>query len=573
MTTLYQQRDRLRLAVLMGAAALAGCASAPSGKHASSEPLQRLNLAQAESSKDPLTYVMVGEFALANADVEGAALNYGRAAAVSTDPAISAQATHIAIAAKRWPDARTNLDRWQVLQPDDPGIWQARSMLALHDEKPDAAYADLLRLAQQPDAKGWRLVAQVLVEADDKAGAAQLLDRIATPELLGGKAETWVAVSQLASRLGDKPLAQSLADRAVTRFATADSFVWAAQLKLQAGDKKGARAVFADGLKHDAKNGHLRIAYAAMLGELGDNAAAARLLAEGTQDDYTYAARAAYAARADDKGLIDALYREVKALPGPRSGMHFNLLGELAELLDHKSEALAWYRQVPDDDEHAIEAQMRGALLLDGEDKTTDALASIHQLQARAGDDSKQLGDAFLLEAEILHKRQRGDDAVAAYDRGLKALPDDPRLLYARALLNDDLDHIDLAVNDLRRVLELKPNDADAMNALGYTLADRTDRQTEALGLIEKALVLKPDEPAIMDSLGWVEYRLGHLDEAVTRLRTAFAKQPDAEIAAHLGEVLWVSGQKDEAKKVWEQGRKKDAKNKVLLETIKRLES
>jgi Flp pilus assembly protein TadD len=145
--------------------------------------------------------------------------------------------------------------------------------------------------------------------------------------------------------------------------------------------------------------------------------------------------------------------------------------------------------------------------------------------------------------------------------------------LYARALLNDDLDHVDAAVRDLRRLLELKPNDADALNALGYTLADRTDKKDEALSLIEKALLLKPGEPAIMDSLGWAQYRLGHLDEALHQLKLAFQKQPDAEIAAHFGEVLWAAGQKDEAKKIWEQGRKKDANNKVLLETIKRLSS
>jgi Flp pilus assembly protein TadD len=135
------------------------------------------------------------------------------------------------------------------------------------------------------------------------------------------------------------------------------------------------------------------------------------------------------------------------------------------------------------------------------------------------------------------------------------------------------LDHIDASVRDLRRLLALQPGNADALNALGYTLADRTKDQAEALTLIEKALTLKPDEPAIIDSLGWVQYRLGHLKEAVDRLRTAYAKQPDPEIAAHLGEVLWVSGDKDEARKIWAQGQKKDAKNKVLLETIKRLTS
>jgi Flp pilus assembly protein TadD len=153
----------------------------------------------------------------------------------------------------------------------------------------------------------------------------------------------------------------------------------------------------------------------------------------------------------------------------------------------------------------------------------------------------------------------------------LQALPDDTRLLYGRALLNGDLNHIDASVSDLRRVLTLQPDDANAMNALGYTLADRTEHQAEALELIKKALVLKPDEPAIIDSMGWVQYRMGHLDAAIEDLKNAYQKQPDPEIAAHLGEVLWVSGRKDEARKIFEQGRSKDAKNKTLLETTHRL--
>jgi len=144
-------------------------------------------------------------------------------------------------------------------------------------------------------------------------------------------------------------------------------------------------------------------------------------------------------------------------------------------------------------------------------------------------------------------------------------------LLYARALLAAEHDDLAAAERDFRRVIELKPDDAEALNALGYTLADRTDRRSEALELIERAIKLKPDEPAIIDSLGWVRYRMGDLDASVKELRRAFAKQDDPEIAAHLGEVLWVKGERDEARKIWEQGRKKDAKNKALLETIRRL--
>ena len=575
MTTLYPFASQRGLALmLIAAATLSACASAPGRRtHATAQPLQRLSLPQLAPDKDALTSAMAAEFALSNADLQAAVREYAQAAQASDDPAVAAQATRVAIAAGQWEQAHAVLLRWQALGPGDSEIWQARAQLDLHEAKADAAYDDLLHLAHEADSKGWRSILQTLLREPDKARAGAVLERLATPALLGAKAETWVAASQLAQRLERKTLGQSLADQAVARFGSADTHAWAAQLKLEAGDRAGARAQFADALRHDEKNAHLRIAYATLLGELGDNAEAARILAQGAQDDYVYAARAAYAARANDKTLIEPLYREIKALPEPRPGARLNLLGELAELLERKTEALAWYNQVQVDDERHFPAQLRRAVLLDDSGKGTEAMALIHELQARVGDDAKQLGDVFLLEAEIISKHEHNDTAVAVYDRGLKALPDDTRLLYARALLNDDLDHVDAAVRDLRRVIELKPDNADALNALGYTLADRTDKKTEALSLIEKALTLKPGEPAIIDSLGWAQYRLGHLDEAVQQLQLAYQKQPDAEIAAHLGEVLWVSGHKDEAKKIWDQGQKKDAKNKVLLETIHRLGS
>ena len=571
MTVLYRYHLLPALLVVL----CAGCANMPAAHHAAgkTQPLERLNVPQEKREHDALAHALAGEFALNRGELEAAADEFGQAAQESSDADLSGQATRVAIAAKDWKRAHAGLQRWQKLKGEDPGLWQARAVIALHDGKNDAAYEDLLRLAQQPEAKGWRPITQALLDVDDKKAAADLLERLATPALLGGKPETWVLAGQLADRLEARALAQKLAQDAIDRFHSADTYAWAAQLKVKAGDKDGARALFASALKRDSKDTRLRVAYASLLGELGDNAEAARILAQGKQDDYTYAARAAYAARANDKKLMLPLYEELKSLKTPKTGPRLNLLGELAELLERKAEAQAWYLQVPDDDDHWFEAQLRAALLMDSSGKTKDALDAVHRLQARAGDATKELGDAYLLEAQILDRHQRGEEAVAVYDRGLKALPDDTRLLYARALLNGDLDHIDASVADLRHVLELKPNDADAMNALGYTLADRTNQKDEALQLIEKALKLKPDEPAILDSLGWAHYRLGHLDDAVKQLRTAYAKQPDAEIAAHLGEVLWVSGQKDEAKKVWEQGRKKDAKNKVLLETIKRLSS
>lgn len=593
MSILYTLKP-LRNLALCGAVAVAlvACANVPTGgvpANAAAEPLRRVIVPPDTVQRDLLTHLLAGEFALGSNDLDAATREFAAAAQLSDDPVVSEQAAHIAIVGKHWDAARATLARWQTLKADDNGLRQVRAMLALHDGDAGTAYAELSRLLQQPDGAGWRPVSQALTSAEDSALAGGVAERLLAgdspkagslkAESLGSKPEVWIAVSQMALRLDKKVLAQTLADQSVSRFATPETYAWAAQLKLGAGDKEGARKLFADALRknpHDAKTPRLRIAYAVMLGDLGDNEGAARVLADGPQSDYSYAARAAYLARSDDKAakpLVEILYKELKLLPEPRPPGRVNLLGQLSELLERKTEALKWYAQVPGDDEHWFGAQVRTAVLLNDAGKTDEALNLLHELQARAGDDAKQLGETFMLEAELLNRAKRSDEAVAVYDRGLQALPDDTRLIYARALLNDDLNHVDAAVRDLRRVLELKPDDADAMNALGYTLADRTDQKTEALNLIEKALKLKPGEPAIIDSLGWVQYRLGNLDDAVTQLRMAYRKQPDAEIAAHLGEVLWVSGRKEEARQVWEQGRKKEGDNKVLLETIKRLAS
>ena len=561
--------------ILFGAALLGGCASLPAGRRtaAPAQPLRRLTVAPVAPSDDVLAMKLAGQFALESGDIAAAAREFAQAAARSDDADLANEAVEVAIAAKDWDLARSGIARWQQLRSHDPALWQWRARIALHDGKPDHAFADLQSLAHQPDAKGWSAIGRVLLASEDKTQAGALLRKLATPEALGKKSATWVAVSELADHLGTKALADTLAKDAIARFGDAPAYVWGAELTLKGGDKPGARALFVEALKRNAGDTHLRAAYATVLGQMGDNAEAARVLAIGKQDDYTYAARAAYAARADAKPLIAALYKELLTAKTPRDGARLNLLGELAELLEHKSAALTWYERVPAADEHWPQAQLRAALLLDQTGHTRQALDLLHRLQARSGDDDKQMGDAYLMEAEILDRRRRGEQAIAVYDRGLHALPDDPRLLYARALLNDDRDHVDAAVRDLRRLLALQPDNADALNALGYTLADRTRDQAEALTLIEKALALRPDEPAIIDSMGWVQYRLGHLKQAVERLRTAYAKQPDPEIAAHLGEVLWVSGEKEAARKIWAQGQKKDAKNKVLLETIKRLES
>ena len=555
---------------LLLALLVAGCATPPPPRHFAADPAAA-TAQPVPADSDLMAKLLTAQFALQSNDIAGGAAGFAAAAKLSNDPEVAEEATRLALTIKDWPLAKASLERWQALAPKDPGVLQARAWIALGEGRPDAAFADLDALASRGDEQGWRLIAQTLLGSDDKAAAAKILERIATPAHLANSESSWVAVSQLAFKLGDKAGAQRVADGAVQRFHGGEAYAWSARLALDRGDKAAAKSLYAEALKHDPKSVRLRGGYAALLADAGDNAGAARALAQGPQDDTTYAARAAYAARAEDKGALLSLYRELDTDRNARTGSRLFLLGQVAELIDKREDALNWYREIDEDDEHWFDAQTRTAIVLDQLGRTDQALEFLRQLQAQTGEDSSQLGNVYLLEADLLTRKGRPADARAVYERGLETLPDDPRLLYARALLSAEQDDVSGAERDLRRVIALKPDDAEALNALGYTLADRTDRRDEALELIQRAIRLKPDEPAIIDSLGWIRYRMGDLDASLKELRRAYEKQADPEIAAHLGEVLWVRGDRDEARRVWEQGRKKDAKNKALLETIRRL--
>lgn len=577
MTELRNAAAAALLAALL--AVLAGCTSAapraPSARGTAAparQPLQRLQLAVPASEGDGLAHLLAGDFALAGGDLATAAREYLAAARLTRDPAVAEQALRYAVAAKDLDAARAARQRWRELAPEAGGLGQADATLALASGDADAALAALLRLAVQPEGKGWRGIGQVLLGGSDKALAGSVLERLlAAQRPPPGQAELWIAMSQLAFKLDRRALAHDLAAVAERDFGSAEALGWSAQLAAEEGDKARARERYAAAVRKAPQNTRLRSAYAALLAEGGDNAGAARVLAQGPQDDYTWAARAAYAARAEDRAQLNALYDELASRNERERAGQASLLGQLAELLERKEAAMGWYQQVAEDSPRWFEAQLRIAVLLDGSGKAADALGLARELQARAGEEPRQLADAFLLEAELLSHRGEDEAAIAAYARGLASLPDDTRLLYGRALLNANLGHGREAENDLRRVLQFKPDDVDAMNALGYTLADDNRLLDEALGLIERALKTKPEEPAVIDSYGWVQFRLGHLVEAEQALRRAFGKQPDAEIAAHLGEVLWHSGQRDEARRVFEQGRKKDAKNKTLLDAMRRL--
>ena len=243
------------------------------------------------------------------------------------------------------------------------------------------------------------------------------------------------------------------------------------------------------------------------------------------------------------------------------------LLAQVAELRGDIKGAEAWLGKV-DNPQQALEVQSRRASLLIRQGKVKEARALVQSVPERTGDDARA---KLLAEAQLLRDAKLYRDAAGVLGQANVRFADDVDLLYEQAMVEEKLERFPDMERLLRRVIALKPDHPHAHNALGYSLADRNVRLPEARDLIQQALTLSPGDPYITDSLGWVEYRLGNADEAQRLLRQAYRARPDAEISAHLGEVLWAGGLRDEARQVWAEGRGRDAANEVLRETLARL--
>jgi tetratricopeptide (TPR) repeat protein len=199
--------------------------------------------------------------------------------------------------------------------------------------------------------------------------------------------------------------------------------------------------------------------------------------------------------------------------------------------------------------------------------KVDQARERLHEIQPQSAQLEQRL---YLAEGEILTQAKQYQEAFDLYNEALSRMPDNLSLLYARALSAEKLDKIAIALADLKKLVEADPKNVQALNAYGYTLVDRTDRIMEGYKYVQQAYTMRPDDPAILDSMGWANYRLGKYSEAIKYLRKALEKFKDPEIAAHLGEVLWVSGDHEQARTVWEAARRETPSHKMLLDVIKR---
>ena len=243
------------------------------------------------------------------------------------------------------------------------------------------------------------------------------------------------------------------------------------------------------------------------------------------------------------------------------------MLAQAAEQLRNFSAAEGWLAKVSNP-QQALAVQSRRASLMAQQGKLGEARELIRKTPEMGESDGRA---KLLAEVQLLREQKQWDEARSVMTQANQKFPDDVDLLYEESMLDEKLNRMDEMERLLRRVMTLKPDHHHAHNALGFSLAERNLRLPEAKALIQRALELAPGEPFITDSLGWVEYRLGNRDEALRLLRGAYQSRPDVEIAAHLGEVLWVSGQREEARRVLRDAHARDAVNDVLSETLARL--
>ena len=523
--------------------------------------------ARPEGVAPALEPLLAGEFALQAGRFEEAAAQYALATAASADPAVAERATRVALMAQDLDLAGKNLARWQQLAPDSDEPAGAALQIHLLRREPEPAQAQARRLLRA--GSGWRTLLSLLSQPQADGGATA---RTALRAAIGDVAfpdgiEPGLAFAGLARRLGDPESARAIGARlAVAHPDDPRILVAGATLDREAGEPAAARRRLDRALALPLED-DVRRAVAGELQQLGDPAAGAAVLARGEQDDSTYMLRAAWLFEAADRPGLAALDREIQAAglnPARRL-----LLGQLAEVSSDWATAERWYRSV-DGGPERDRARLRVAAVLDRQEKPAAAAEWLRALQNDSSLDGEARRDAHLYEAELWARRDDDAPAMAAFARGLEVFEDDPVLLYGRAMQHVRRDRVDAGLADLLRILDKDADHAEALNAYGYTLAEFKQRYAEALPFVEKSNRLRPGSAATLDSLGWIRHKLGEDERALALLREAWSREQDPEIAAHLGEVLWLAGERDEARRVWARGRELDADNEALRAALEK---
>ncbi len=521
-----------------------------------------------------LYHLLSGEIAGQRGQFTQAVGHYMEALRLAPDPQVAERAARIAVFARDDKSALEAAQVWAKLEPDNLEAQQVTAALLVRTGQPDAALVHFEKIlastrdTENAERRGFMLIVALLSKERDKQAAMAVMDKLLASRQKNPSAR--YAYAHLALLVGELDRAAANIDKTLALQPDwIDAHLLQANILIRQGHNAEALKKLAAATERYPDKIRLRLYYARKLIDEKKYEQAREQFSEVLEREPAHA-DALYA-----MGLLGLQVRKLdeaqasfeKLLEtGKRTDEASYYLGELYEIKKQPQQAINYYSKVKKNPQH-IEAQIRIAALLAKEGKLEAARGHLHRIQAPTLEVQLRL---YLAEGELLRVAGQIDEAFELYTQALEQMPANASLLYARALIAEKIERLDIAIQDLELILKNEPSNIEALNALGYTLVDKTGRVQEGMGYIEDALARKPGDPAIMDSMGWAYYRLGKYDRALEFLRRAYAKMPDPEIASHLGEVLWVSGDQSGARRIWDDALQQTPKHELLRNVMQR---
>jgi len=533
---------------------------------------------EARPSVDSLTAEMLYEFLLAEIASQRdqrdvAAEAYAALARETQDPRIAQRGVEVALASRDPLLAIKATKLWLELEPGSATAQQTLIALLITTEKISEATPYIKNLLTAQPAIAGRIFMQLsglTAKSSDKQAVLKLMEDLSVNHK--DLAEARFATAQAARAAQQPALALSESKAALALHPEWELAVLLHGEVLAQSAPSQAIQFYRDFLVKQPKAREVRTTLARLLAGEKDYVGARKefeaLLTASPETAEYHLALGILSVEMKDYGAAEKYLTRALDLNFRDPDLIRTYLGQINEDQRHFDQAIKWYRQV-DSGETYFASQVRVASLMA---KQGDITGGVKYLKTIRTTNAEQQDMVVIAHAQILRDAKQYDSALDQLAQGLATNPDSAELLYDRAMTAEKMNKLDLLEADLRRIIVLKPDYAQAYNALGYTLADRNIRLPEALQLIERAYQLDPDDAAILDSLGWVHYRLGNLDKGLAFLRQALSSRPDPEIAAHLAEVLYARGEQAEAKTISEKALRENPGNEALLLMVKKLD-
>ncbi|KVP95171.1 hypothetical protein WL02_21445 [Burkholderia ubonensis] len=541
-------------------------------------PDEKKNLPSVPLTSQIVYQVLAAEVALQRNQPAPAFQTYLALARDTRDPRMAQRATEIALAAQSPADALSAANLWRQYAPDSNRASQVDAALLVLAGKPADAQPMLAReLARATgDTRGPAILAlqALLARGADRVGGLAVLRDMLKNDMNRPEAQLAIARQQLA--VDDKDgAAQSLKQALQIR----PDYLPAALMLSQMGPAERAAGIasFEKYVQQNPKSRDARLALSQLYladERLDDAQKQFETMRKLDSKDPTPLMALALI-KIQQKKLDDATaylkqYVQLGAKqPNADVGQGYIYLAQIAIDQGNDATASQWLDKVDQASQHYLPAQITRAQLLQKQGKTDEARKVLDNLPVN---DPRDAAVIARTDASILFTAKRYGEAEMRLSRAVADFPDDPDLRYDYAMAAEKTGHYTTMEQQLRELIRTQPDNPQAYNALGYSLADRNQRLQEASKLIEKANALAPNDAYIMDSLGWVKFRMGDTAGATKVLRRAYDLQPNAEIGAHLGEVLWKSGAQEEARTAWRAAQKLEPDNDTLVQTLKRLQ-